>query len=305
MSKTPDTKPAANPTDYEKAVHTAYLHKIKSKTDSSSPLQQEDISAYRGFLIECMKENLNHARHIENERHNFLSLHLVVVGLFLGTIISPDTSPWFSLLFSIILLMFSSIMAELFKRWARVYQGHMDTAQRMARLIDNNGNDVDVAKFCPTLIDPIPGRHPNFYYYFDNNIGKVALKGHADAARASAKELCDDLAKCLSEEAQKKIKEEKAAFKIKKDSYKYENITEEERTKLVEEQVLVDAWVKDYTEPKLMDSWKFGKDNYVKTNSLYLRFCHLMVLIEVMAMLLAIYRILAQTGLLDKIAGAL
>ena len=107
-----------------------------------SPLEVNDKDGYRSFLVECMKENLNHARHIENERHNFLSLHLVVVGLFLGTIISPDTSPWFSLLFSLILLMFSSIMSELFKRWARVYQGHMDTAQRMARLIDNDGDGV-------------------------------------------------------------------------------------------------------------------------------------------------------------------
>ena len=222
-----------------------------------SPLQVNDPNGYRAFLQDCMKENLSHARHIENERHNFLSLHLVVVGLFLGTIISPDTSPWFSLMFSIILLMFSGIMSELFKRWARVYQCHMDTAQRMARLIDNDCKEVEEPQYCPIKEDPLLGRHPNFYYYFDNNAGKKALD--------------ERVARCNAE-AKKHGK---------------------------------DPWLKPYTEAKFKDSWKFGKDAYVRTNSLYLRFCHLMVLIEVMAMLLAIYRILVQTGLLDKIIGAL
>ena len=218
-----------------------------------SPLEVNDKDGYRSFLLECMKENLSHARHIENERHNFLSLHLVVVGLFLGTIISPDTSPWFSLLFSIILLMFSSIMAELFKRWARVYQGHMDTAQRMARLIDNDGEEVEEPKYCPLEEDKLRGHHPNYYYYFDNNAGKEALKSRVERCNNDAKELG------------------------------------------------VKPWLKPYNEPKFMDSWKFGKDNYVKTNSLYLRFCHLMVFIELMAMVLAIYRIFDQTGLLAKL----
>ena len=235
--------------------NTVTREELKKKSmlftpSTPSPLEINDKDGYRSFLLECMKENLNHARHIENERHNFLSLHLVVVGLFLGTIISPETSPWFSLLFSIILLMFSSIMSELFKRWARVYQGHMDTAQRMARLIDNDGEEVEEPKYCPIEEDKLLGHHPNYYYYFDNSTGKKSLEARAQRAKDESGRLG------------------------------------------------VDPWLKDYAEVTFRDTWKFGKGVYIRTNSLYLRFCHLMVLIEVMAMMLAIYRILVQTGLL-------
>lgn len=218
-----------------------------------SPLELNDHDGYRSFLTECMKENLNHARHIENERHNFLSLHLVVVGLFLGAIIDPSTSPWFSLLLSIILLFFSNIMSELFKRWAVVYQGHMDTASRLARLIDNDAEEVEEPKYCPIGGDKIQGHHPNFYYYFDNSGGQAALRERAARAAEDAKRLG------------------------------------------------VKCWLKTPQPVHWHDSWKFGKKNYVRTNSLYLRFCHLMVLIEVLVMVLAIYRILVQTGLLSLI----
>ena len=218
-----------------------------------SKLEQNDRDAYRGFIQECMKENLNHARHIENERHNFLSLHLVVVGLFMGAILSPETSPWISLILSSVLLMFSNIMAELFRRWDRVYNAHMDTAKRLARMVDNDCQQLDEPKFCPLDEDTTPGHHPNFFYYFDNNVGKSSLSARA-----------------------------KRAAKVAKD------------------QGVTPAF-KDYKDPPFRDSWRFGKNVYTRTHSLYLRFCHLVTLIELMGLVLAIGRIVVQTGLLDMI----
>ena len=78
----------------------------------------------------------------------------------------------------------------------------------------------------------------------------------------------------------------------------------EARAKRAKEEAVrlgTDPWLKDYKEVTFRDTWKFGKGVYIRTNSLYLRFCHLMVLIELMAMLLAIYRIFDQTGLLAKL----
>ncbi|MBO5973847.1 MAG: hypothetical protein J6Q16_04065, partial [Clostridia bacterium] len=58
---------------------------------------------------------------------------------------------------------------------------------------------------------------------------------------------------------------------------------------------------KDYKDPPFRDSWRFGKNVYTRTHSLYLRFCHLVTLIELMGLVLAIGRIVVQTGLLDMI----
>lgn len=218
-----------------------------------SELEKHDKDAYRSFVQDCMKENLNHARHIENERHNFLSLHLVVVGLFMSAILSPDTSPWISLILSSVLLMFSNIMFELFKRWDRVYNAHMDTAKRLARMIDNDCHQLDEPKFCPLDEDSTPGHHPNFFYYFDNNTGKASLSARAEREAKKAKD-----------------KGEKPAFK-------------------------------DYKDPPFRDSWRFGKNVYTRTHALYLRFCHLVSLIELMGLVLAIGRIIKQTGLIDII----
>lgn len=218
-----------------------------------SALEKSNKDAYRDFLQECMKENLNHCRHIENERHNFLSLHLVVVGLFTTAIFNAETSPWIAMMLSVVLLIFSSIMAELFRRWDRVYNGHMDTAKRLARMIDNDCLQLDEAKFCPIDDDLTPGHHPNFFYYFDNTVGKESLKARTERAEEIAKD-----------------QGTKPAFK-------------------------------DYKEARFRDSWKFGKDVYIRTHSLYLRFCHLVSLIEFMGLLLAIVRIVKQTGLLELI----
>ncbi|MBR4304495.1 MAG: hypothetical protein IKT81_04115 [Clostridia bacterium] len=219
----------------------------------SSALQKNNKDAYRNFMQDCMKENLNHARHIENERHNFLSLHLVVVGLFMGAILSPDTSPWISLILSTVLLMFSNIMQELFKRWDRVYNAHLDTAKRLARMIDNDCEQLDDPKFCPIDEDKTSQHHPNYFYYFDNNAGKSAL-----AARAKREK----------ELAEKEGRE--PAFK-------------------------------DYKDPPFRDSWRFGKNVYTRTHSLYLRFCHLVSLIEIMALVLSIGRIIKNLGLIEMI----
>ena len=223
------------------------LHSAPSK------LEQNDKSAYRGFLQDCMKENLSHARHIENERHNFLSLHLVVVGLFMTAILSPDTSPWISLILSSVLLMFSNIMSELFKRWDRVYNAHLDTAKRLARMIDNDCEQLDEPKFCPVDEDSTPGHHPNYFYYFDNNAGKASLSARAKREKKRADELG------------------------------------------------VAPAFKDYKDPPFRDSWRFGKNVYTRTHSLYLRFCHLVSLIELMGLVLAIGRILNRFGIIEFI----
>lgn len=142
------------------------------------PRLEENRDAYLVYLTECFKENLNHARHIENERYSFLSLFLVSAGLFLGFIVSDETNPWMSLFLSIALLVCSWIMSRLFRRWNEVYEGHMAVAKRLAWIIDHNGQAPESDPLRSSDWEDRTGHHINFYYYFDNTGAQAAPLDH-------------------------------------------------------------------------------------------------------------------------------
>ena len=82
-------------------------------------------------LIEMIKENLNQARHVENERITFVSFLSALIGAALAVV-----SEMSNLVFSVLLLV-AMIGAELLcitltKRWNKVFQAHWDTAARLA-----------------------------------------------------------------------------------------------------------------------------------------------------------------------------
>ncbi|MBE6038846.1 MAG: hypothetical protein E7218_06530 [Anaerofustis stercorihominis] len=85
------------------------------------------------FLLDCMKENLAHARHIENERHTFFSLYLVAVGLVLGDILLTHTSgvdiP--RIIVCALMIMLHAVVKNLFHRWNRAYKSHMKNAKKL------------------------------------------------------------------------------------------------------------------------------------------------------------------------------
>ncbi len=117
------------------------------------------------FFFDCAKENLSHARHVENERLTFVSLFLVSMGMILEYLLSLlENEPGVALVLTIALLLFDVICTLLLIRWNNVFQGHMALAQKYMR---------EVEARCPALTqanaaqpDAFIGK--NSMYYFAN-----------------------------------------------------------------------------------------------------------------------------------------
>lgn len=83
----------------------------------------------RSFLMECMKENLNHARHAENERLTFASIYMVLVAGVLTVTInqgSKDKPTTIMMLAGVAML--GDIAICLTCKWNRVFEGHRNCA---------------------------------------------------------------------------------------------------------------------------------------------------------------------------------
>lgn len=88
------------------------------------------------FLSQCMTENLEHARHVENERLTFNSIFLALVaGAFaFGTALPPLIS--FGMYFFLTIAGFLSII--LTTRWNNAFDRHIFYAQKCYKLLHIN-----------------------------------------------------------------------------------------------------------------------------------------------------------------------
>ena len=92
------------------------------------------------FLSDCMKENLNHARHVENEIHSFTGVYMAVVaGLLAFNFSHSDTGMTIALY--VIQLIAGGIALGLIHRWYGVFDNHSNAAQNAYyTLVDINAN---------------------------------------------------------------------------------------------------------------------------------------------------------------------
>lgn len=82
------------------------------------------------FLSDCMKENLNHARHVENEIHSFTGVYMAVVaGLLAFNFSNSDTAMTIALY--VIQLIAGGIALGLIHRWYGVFDNHSNAAQNI------------------------------------------------------------------------------------------------------------------------------------------------------------------------------
>ena len=118
------------------------------------------------FLTECMKENLAHARHVENERLTFNSIFLALAAGALAFADSLDSKLSVLVYLALVLAGFLSIL--LTARWNNAFKRHLFYAQECYKMV--HINLFDGADDKPTsLIGPgesIPGLKDTPAYCF-------------------------------------------------------------------------------------------------------------------------------------------
>ncbi len=87
-------------------------------------------SDFKTFLLECMKENLNHARHVETEIHTFTGIYMAVVAGVLAFGFSTAAGPSVLIGLYAIMLCAGLVAFVLIRRWYTVFDNHMRYAER-------------------------------------------------------------------------------------------------------------------------------------------------------------------------------
>lgn len=84
-------------------------------------------------LIECFKENWQHARHVENERISFTQFFAMVLGVAVTiTFQSPDRSPLLLSALAIFMFFLALLGLMLTNRWGQTFDTHMHKAAKAA-----------------------------------------------------------------------------------------------------------------------------------------------------------------------------
>ena len=97
--------------------------------------EQKFVEKEPEFLIECMKENLNQARHVENERILFVTLFTALAGGSLAIISSMDIEPIIKPIVILILIVLNVMCLHLTIRWNDVFSAHWGKAKEVYELI--------------------------------------------------------------------------------------------------------------------------------------------------------------------------
>ena len=132
-------------------------------------------------LVELLSQNIEHARHVENERLSFNSIYIAVVAGFFALVIDFE-HPLLTIFF-IGILLFISIVGLLFtKRWTDVFEEHMDRAKMIAQqLYGDEELDEEDQKYHE---DPI-----NKYYHFKHSYERHTVKSHIRDAQRKGRTL--------------------------------------------------------------------------------------------------------------------
>lgn len=121
-------------TAYDKTVDDAW----------SSFAAGETLSDHqRAFLTQCMSENLEHARHVENERIQFCSIFLALAAGALALTSAVDVAPVVGAAVLFVMLASGVIAMLLTARWNKAFGSHMDCAKHCHELLTRDATSID------------------------------------------------------------------------------------------------------------------------------------------------------------------
>ena len=103
---------------------------------SSHNLNEESLTDTEiDFLMSCFEQNLEHARHVENERLTFNSIYMALVGGVLAFVYSTEVKyVMFSVGVTVLLIITGFIAMLLTKRWDHTFDRHIEYAKGCYRL---------------------------------------------------------------------------------------------------------------------------------------------------------------------------
>ena len=124
-------------------------------------------------LMALVTENLNQARHVENERMMFVTLFTALIGVLLSIVLSMGSS----LVSSIVILLMALLnhtAVTLVNRWNHVFKAHWTKAMALSVYLTEKAEDpAAVCEYAVTEADAddFCDRHPghNRYFWFNNN----------------------------------------------------------------------------------------------------------------------------------------
>lgn len=93
-------------------------------SDYEKDLRGEQIA----YLQHCVSENLNHARHVENERLTFTSIYVAMVLGAVAVVFGLDDRG-IAILLAMLLALFGLLSALLNMRWQGVFDDHIHMAE--------------------------------------------------------------------------------------------------------------------------------------------------------------------------------
>jgi hypothetical protein len=104
---------------------------------SSHNLNEESLTDTQiDFLMSCFEQNLEHARHVENERLTFNSIYMALVGGVLAFVYSTEVKyVMFSVGVTVLLIITGFIAMLLTKRWDHTFDRHIEYAKGCYRLV--------------------------------------------------------------------------------------------------------------------------------------------------------------------------
>jgi len=157
--KAATAKKAEVQTDVQAAIKDEIQEEIRNEIREELHYEMNEV-----FMVECMKENLTHARHVENERMTFNSLFAALVGGSLA-VISQIDDKMIAVTMIGILMMINIICYIFTKRWNSVFSNHYSLAKKIYTMLLYGEEAYDPnKKLKPADI--------NRFYYFDNSQNK-------------------------------------------------------------------------------------------------------------------------------------
>lgn len=113
------------------------MYEFNTMAKEVFPMEVKETIDANGILLELLKENWAHGRHIETERLDFTSIYVAIVGgtlAFIGSDFNVTTMcPIFAFL-----SIFSFLGFQLSKKWGNVFDEHM---RKIEKILDEFSKD--------------------------------------------------------------------------------------------------------------------------------------------------------------------